>query len=458
MHTMIIRKTIHIFFKTVLTLAAMAFFFGCERDMDDFFGIHQPDHGGNPGNRIPARTDRNVLLIYSDGYNSLSDFLDDNIDTLMNGWIPSAGLRDNILLLYTHKTARYGDYKTPTSSYLIRLTSDREGRAVADTVVTYPEGTISSSAKQLNEVLTYVNETYPAKGYGLVYLSHATGYLPAGFYGHSDKYTYTEDRMMAKSMRFMDMMPPAVPYVEPERDPSLPKVRSIGQTQSGSFGDYMSYEIDIRDFVEAIPMKLDYIQFDACLMGGIEVAYELRGKCSKVGFSQAEVLAAGLDYSTLAMHMLKGSMPDQASVCEDYFHMYDSQTDKMMRSATISLIDCDSLEPLADVCRDIFANHRSELYSLHRSKAQRFYTGNQHWFYDLESIVANIGVSDEELERFHAALDGCVMYKAHTPQFLLEFDISTFSGFSMYMPSDGHPELDKYYKTLQWNISTGLVE
>ena len=104
---MIIRKTIHFFFKTVLTLAAMAFFFGCERDMDDFFGIHQPDHGGNPGNRIPARTDRNVLLIYSDGYNSLSDFLDDNIDTLMNGWIPSAGLRDNILLLYTHKTAPF---------------------------------------------------------------------------------------------------------------------------------------------------------------------------------------------------------------------------------------------------------------------------------------------------------------------------------------------------------------
>ena len=146
MHTMIIRKTIHIFFKTVLTLAAMAFFFGCERDMDDFFGIHQPDHGGNPGNRIPARTDRSVLLIYSDGYNSLSDFLDDNIDTLMNGWIPSAGLRDNILLLYTHKTARYGDYKTPTSPYLIRLTSDREGRAVADTMLPYPDGTISSAA------------------------------------------------------------------------------------------------------------------------------------------------------------------------------------------------------------------------------------------------------------------------------------------------------------------------
>lgn len=457
MHTMIIRKTIHIFFKTVLTLAAMAFFFGCERDMDDFFGIHQPDHGGNPGNRIPARTDRSVLLIYSDGYNSLSDFLDDNIDTLMNGWIPPAGLRDNILLLYTHKTARYGDYKTPTSPYLIRLTSDRDGRAVADTVVTYPEGTISSSAKQLNEVLTYVNETYPAKGYGLVYLSHATGYLPAGFYGHSDKYTYTEDRMMAKSMRFMDMMPPAVPYVEPERDPSLPKVRSIGQTQSGSSGNYVSYEMDIRDFAEAIPMKLDYIQFDACLMGGIEVAYELREKCSRIGFSQGEVLAEGLDYSSLTTHLLKGDIPDQISVCDDYFQLYDRQYG-VYRSATISLVDCENLEPLADLCREIFSKYRERLGCILRSEAQRFYTGNHHWFYDLESIVNNTGASREELKLFHDALDRCVLYKAHTPEFLGSFAIDTFSGFSMYMPSDGHRELDKYYKTLQWNISTGLVE
>lgn len=457
MHTMTIRQIMHIFLKTVLAISAMALFFGCETDRDDFFDIHQPDYGGNPGNRVPAKTDRNVLLIYSDGYNSLSDFLDGNIDTLMNGWLPSAGLRDNILLLYTHKTARYGDYKTQTSPYLIRLTSDSEGRAVADTVVTYLEGTISSSAKQLNEVLTYINETYPAKGYGLVYLSHATGYLPAGFYGHSDKYTYTEDRMMAKSMRFMDMMPPAVPYVEPERDPSLPKVRSIGQTQSGSSGNYVSYEIDIRDFAEAIPMKLDYIQLDACLMGGIEVAYELRGKCSRLGFSQAEVLAEGLDYSSLTTHLLKGDFPDQVSVCDDYFQLYDRQHG-VYRSATISLVDCESLEPLADICREIFSKYREDLGGILRSKAQRFYTGNHHWFYDLESIINKTGASEEELKLFHDALDRCVIYKAHTPEFLGTFTIDTFSGFSMYMPSDGHRELDKYYKTLQWNISTGLVE
>lgn len=458
MHTMTIRATTHILLKTVLAILASIVLFGCEDINDDMFDIRWKDQGGNYGNREQLKIERNVLLIYSDGYNSLSDYLEGNIDTLKNGWLPSAGLRDNILLLYTHKTARHGDYRTLTSPYLIRITRDKEGKAVSDTLVTYAEGTVSSSAKQLNAVLSYINENFPANGYGLVYLSHATGYLPAGFYGNPDKYTYKADRMMARSMNGFDVMPPYVPYSEPERDPSLPEVRSIGQTQSGSSGNYISYEMNIEEFAEAIPMKLDYIQFDACLMGGIEVAYELRGKCSEVGFSQAEVLAAGMDYSTLVKNLLQGDTPDQISVCDDYFQMYDSQSDNLYRSATISLVNCDRLEPLAEICREIFANHRQELNTLNRNSVQRFYTGSHHWFYDLESIVKGAGASADEMERFYDALDDCVLYKAHTPQFLLSFHINTFSGLSMYLPSDGHPELDKYYKTLQWNISTGLVE
>jgi hypothetical protein len=39
-----------------------------------------------------------------------------------------------------------------------------------------------------------------------------------------------------------------------------------------------------------------------------------------------------------------------------------------------------------------------------------------------------------------------------------EFAIDIFSGFSMYLPVHGSPELSKFYKTLQWNMATALVE
>ena len=62
------------------------------------------------------------------------------------------------------------------------------------------------------------------------------------------------------------------------------------------------------------------------------------------------------------------------------------------------------------------------------------------------------------MTRLREAIDGCIIYKGWTPSFLNEFDIRTFSGFSMYLPCDGGAELDKFYKTLKWNQATALVE
>ena len=187
------------------------------------------------------------------------------------------------------------------------------------------------------------------------------------------------------------------------------------------------------------------------------MAYELKDKCGKIGFSQAEVLAEGLDYKTLTKHLLQNDEADPQSVCEDYFLQYDSESG-VYRSATVSFIDCEELEPLAEVCRNLFETHRSGLAAINPSKVQRFYRYSKHWFYDLESIVMHAGASDEELKALHDALDRCVLYAAHTPEFMMEFEIDIFSGFSMYLPCNGGAELDKFYKTLKWNQATALVE
>jgi hypothetical protein len=144
-------------------------------------------------------------------------------------------------------------------------------------------------------------------------------------------------------------------------------------------------------------------------------------------------------------------------VCEDYFKQYDIESG-VYRSATISYIDCEMLEPLAEVCRDLFSIHSNGISWIRPNNVQRFYRSDKHWFYDLESIIFESGATKEEISRLHDALKGCVLYAAHTPTFMLEFEINTFSGFSMYLPSNGSVELNKYYKTLKWNKATGLVK
>lgn len=403
---------------------------------------------------IVDEENRKVLLLYSAGYNSLRNYLLDDIRDLKQGWLPGNECNDDILLVYTHSPRRSGSYNEPTSPYLIRLYRNQEGATVSDTLQTYEKGTISSSAAQMKEVLTYIKDNFTSGSYGMIFSSHATGFLPAGYYSDPENYTFAKARTFSLEEGPSDPLP--VPYIEPVYDPALPMVKSIGQDVSGAADRGGSYEMNLPDFAEAIPMQLDYILFDACLMGGVEVAYELKDKCRKVGFSQAEVLAEGLDYKTLTSHLLEKDIPDVEGVCNDYFTQYDTQSG-VYRSATISLIDCERIDPLAAVCKELFAKYRAGITSANPSHVQRFYRYDKHWFYDLESILTEAGADSADMDRLHGALDQCVIYKGHTPEFMNEFKIKTFSGFSMYLPVYGEEELNLFYRTLKWNEVSGLV-
>lgn len=400
------------------------------------------------GTTAPEEYDK-VMLLYSAGYNNLSSYLKGDIEELKRGAVPTSG-DENVVLIYSHFPTSSG-YNTPSSPTLVRLTGKKDNTVNADTLVIFPDNSISASADQIEIVLTYVRDNFPAKSYGMIFSSHATGYLPAGYYQNPEN----DSNIIEWSSRIGHRRT-AVPYVEPEYDPSLPMVKSIGQDQVGLPGEYLSYEIELNEFAAAIPMKLDYLLFDACLMGGIEVAYELKEKVGKVGFSQAEVLADGFCYENLPTHLLGGQEPDLTSVCSDYFNQYDVQTG-VYQSATISLIDCSKLDYLAQVCRSLFEKYSEKINNVNHDDVQRFYRSGKHWFYDLESILVNSGISNEELGLLHEALEQCVIYKAHTPKFMNDFEIHTFSGFSMYLPCQGSESLDIFYRTLKWNKDTGLV-
>lgn len=440
----------------ILTLAAVLA--SCSKESihgDGFNYIGQSNKVST--DRVGSAEKRNVLVLYSAGFNSISSYLTEDIQDLQKGWLPGSSRNDNILLVYSHAPARRGDYGTPNAPTLTRLYKAPNGSVVLDTLVRYPAETHSATAQQLHDVLDYVKTSFPARSYGMIFSSHATGYLPAGFYTNPHNYTYQPKGGISYRRGFREYVPQPVPYVEPEHDPSMPAVKSIGQDQVGTYGSYQSYEIELDDFVNALPMEMEYILFDACLMGGVEVAYELKDKCRLVGFSQTEVLAEGFDYTMLTSHLLGSETPNPQAVCEDFFHQYQVQSG-IYQSATISLIECTKMEPLAEVCNNVFTKYADNLERLNPSKVQRYYRDSYHWFYDLKDIVAKIGATEEELKELENALDGCIKYKASTPKFMDSFTIDVYSGFSMYLPTDGTIELDKYYRSLEWNKATSLVK
>lgn len=371
------------------------------------------------------------MIMYSAGFTNINNYLSSDIADLENGtYIPEKGSGNSIFIV--NKPFK-GSYSKQTSPCIVRLYKQK-GQVVRDTVHRFPEGTVMADAGTLRKSLEYIRDSWPSKSYGLVVSSHGTGWVPEGYYRYHKQ-------------------------MESEWNAS----HGSGATSVSPFsvtheyGTGREYEMEIEDFAAAIPMHFDYMLFDLCLAGGAETAYALKDVTSMIGFSAAGILAEGFDYSNLASRLLTESEINVRGVCEDYFRQYDGYTGAY-RSATIALVDCSGLDALAGACRDIFGKYGAEIAAVNPDAVQGFFTGDHHWYYDLEDIVRNAGVSGEDMDALRSALERCILYKAATESILGIVDINTFCGMSMYLPADGSELLDTYYRTLSWNRATGLVD
>lgn len=395
---------------------------------------------------------RRVLIFYECGFNSLYSDLKANIEKdLHRGTLPGGTRKDDVILIFS-KLAKNGSYKD-VPSYLRRIFTDRDGNFVSDTLKTFSPETVASSPSTMRQVLTYIKSTFPAKGYGMVFSSHGSGWLPPGYYNSPSTFEATHGK---SSSRKLSGAPASldIPLGNMATDdPFAGMVRSIGQDVMSS-GDV---EMTVSEFVGAIPFHLDFLLFDMCFSGGVEVVYPLRDKASYLGISPAEVLAAGLfDYTTLTDYIFKPEGADLRGLFEYSFNRYDRQSGEY-RSATVTLVETAGLDNLAAVCRDLVSKYSTAISRAPVSRIQGFFRMNRHYFYDLEDTFAKCGASQEDLARLNEALDGCIVYKNSTPSFLEDFDINTYSGFSIYLPCAGTTLLNSYFRNEEWNKAVGLV-
>lgn len=417
---------------SLLMLSAVA----CDKTFDDMPG----NKGTTPVRNVTSEKAQ-VLVLYSAGFNSLCAALEDDVNDMKSGYLPLVGSMSKAVLVYSRRLSETGKYTDRTPSYLIRLSVDGWGKVISDTLKTWPETDEAVSASTMTDVLETVKGLYPHASYGMVFSSHGSGWLPSGY--------YSTGKITAGTAGLQ-----AVPYIDPNSDGSMPRVKSIGIDNITSRN---TYEMEIETFAQALPMKFDYIIIDACLMGCIEVAYALKDKCDKLVFSQAEVLEDGLcDYTTLTQRVLKPVVPDLYNLCEDSYRHYKNQDDPIYRSLTISMIDCTRLDGLAESCKSLFSKYRNQISLVNAANVQGYFRSRKHWFYDLTDILRQSGVPEADMTDYNKAMSDCVLYNAATDTFI-NFDIRTHCGLSMYLPADGNSELDEFYKTLSWNKASGLV-
>ena len=388
---------------------------------------------------------RQVLLLYEAGFNSLSNDIQNNLNVLQRGYLPGKNRNDDVVLVFSHQTwYNRRSYTEETAPVMFRLYS-RNGEPCADTLNVWPVGTPVANKEMMTEVFNWVREEFPAAGYGAVLSSHATGYLPEDYFSNPKKY---EGRDRGSSISWS------------------PRLKSFGQEYYSA--GTKTQEMELKDLAAAIPYKLDYILFDACLMGTVEVAWELRNVCSYVAFSPCEIPAAGLDFKHLTERLLQPETPDLTGVCDDYYTAYKEDS---IYGATITLVDCARMDRLAATCRDLFDRYRSGIRNLSGKNVQVYdrQMGSKHYyaFFDLKDILREAGAADADLASLQAALDECILYEAHTAKFL-DVKLNRVCGLAMYLPAypdyrrdiyHGTEFLDGFYKeNVAWNQATSLVE
>ena len=354
----------------------------------------------------PEQKDRHALLIYFSGNNSLASYGEDDFQNLSSSYMPSIRDKEQFVLVYRHFTDQ-----TPTLSRFYR---DRRGQTVEEVIRTYPFDTNSASAATLQTVIDDAENACPAEHHGLILWSHASGFLPVGYFNNP--------RESARGELF----------TPGESDPYAWMVKS-GEDVSKSFAEDHGSEMDLADLRQVLSrFHYDYVIFDCCLMSNIEVAYELRNCCDYLLMSPTEILADGLPYSEI-IEPLTTLQPEAAlrDIGQRYMAYYRSFSGAF-RSATITLVRTDKLNALAEACKPIFQEHTSEIMTLNRSGVQPYFRFNKHWFYDLDDFVGQVAGSGQ-YDNFKRALDAAVPYKDATEHFL-DIDIKKYSGLSIYIP------------------------
>lgn len=407
---------------SLLLLSMCCFFAACDSNNNE------PEDPEIPFKKHAAHT----LLLYMNADSSLDSDLQLNINDAHKA-IKDSLNAGSLNLVVFH------DYRTPKLYWV-----HKNSRNGLDTIPLkeYTAPVDACSKEVLKEVLdiTFKQNFSDSKYKGLVFGGHALGWTPS------------------KN------------YKEP-----VASTRQIGIDERTGVSGYTGY-MELWDFCDALKetnTKLNYLFFDACNMGNIEVAYQLRGLTDYMVGAPTEIQGKGFPYKTVIKQL--GSCTNESQfehaldVCIDAY--YSDWT--MNSGASISLIDVRNVtqfyndfytllnnSPQLERLQDLLANGSYHEVSNWQSNFQQFgrdYAGSQYYFYDLGQFINYLDPDNKYgQEKALISLYNLVPINYYTHNFY-EISIKECSGISIsypqslkYLRTSRNKELMSAYRKIDW--------
>lgn len=290
---------------------------------------------------------------------------------------------------------------------------------------------IATDPAVMKEVFTDMQTVAPSDSYGLILGSHATGWM---------------------------------------------KGNSV---QSKAFGDDGGYHIDIPDLANVLKKsfseKLDFVLFDACMMGNAEVGYELKDVTSHCIASVMETPVYGFPYDRILPYLYSENV-DYSAVCHEFIS-FNKTKDAW---GTCAVMDCSQMENLASAVKAKLSEWEDALSSVSMQNVQQYGVNSYKYFsYDVLDFFRELGGKsgvaetdlNEAIASIQTVLNEAVIAKECIPNpsnSSFRVDETRFCGIGMYIPKEINDYVpdniswnnwnDYYKQSISWYRAAGWAD
>lgn len=398
-----ILKNLGVFASFLLLLVAIT---ACDNESPSLY----PDLGPQEGE--PAWLER-AVLVYMLSDNSLGDggYDRENLADMIRA-AKDGRLGHNRLLVY-HDDAK-------ASNPTLKEVTPMGLRILKE----YDNSQTSISPERMSQVIADFKSLAPAKHFGLIIWSHATGWLQTG---------------ESVSLNGVEPM-----WVGEDRGKYM-NVTTLAQVLNG------------KDF--------DCIYFDCCHMASVESLYELRNVADKFVGSCAELPAEGMPYYETLPYLM-AVVPDLEGAAHTTYSKY-SVLSGVECSCTMSVIDASQLNRLAEATRQIYKLHPTLPADY---TGQPFERREPCYLFDMEHYIEALYSNSSDIREMRKAyaewllaIDDCVTYAATTPWMFYGYNgikIDSHCGLTTYILRQESDADTKGYRTLSWygDVVSALFE
>ncbi len=269
--------------------------------------------------------------------------------------------------------------------------------------------TYSVDPERIKEVVADTKRIAPAKDYGLVLWSHANGWLEN--LGANDEGNY-------RGRAFGD-----------DRGKHI-KITTLASTLSGNY--------------------FSFIYFDCCLMGTVEVAYEMRRLTPVIVASPTELPIDGMPYDKNVGAFFTNGLPDMLLAARNTYEWY-AKPGAVDPYCQMVVINTEGLDGLADASRQIFAGVTD--YPASTSGIQKYVRSGagKCYIYDLREYMTMLtGGEGAKFSAFEDAFDSTVAAAHTTPMGIGSLTISSYNGLGSFIILSAGDVTYRGYNNCAW--------